>query len=62
MDNEYYKGAIGCGIICMFALFSFVVSFAVGCFFGPGFGLIVFSAFVVFSIAVLINAFYKVGK
>lgn len=56
------RGVFGCIAIVLFCVLSIVVSIAVGVFFGAGFGLIAFAAFVVFAIVCVMRAFVKVAK
>lgn len=61
-DRDIEQGAFGCAAIVLFAVLALVLSIAVGVFFGAGFGLIAFAAFVVFALVCVVRAFVKVGK
>jgi hypothetical protein len=61
-DRDIERGAFGCAAIALFAVLALVLSIAVGVFFGAGFGLIAFAAFVVFALVCVVRAFVKVGK
>lgn len=61
-DKEIEQVAYGCVAIVLFFILAFVVSIAVGVFFGAGFGLIAFAVFVVFALTFVMRAFLKVCK
>lgn len=49
MNDFTEKGAYGCLAIILFAVLAFVVSIAVGVFFGVGFGFLAYAVFVAFT-------------
>lgn len=62
MNDFTEKGAYGCLAIILFAVLAFVVSIAVGVFFGVGFGFLAYAVFVAFTIVCVMRAFSKAGK
>ena len=61
-DKDIEQSVCGCAAIVLFAALVLILSIAVGVFFGAGFGLIAFAAFIVFALVCVLRAFVKVGK
>ena len=56
------KGALGCAVIALYAVFSLAASIAGGVFFGVGFGLLAYALFVAFAAMCALRAFERVGR
>lgn len=60
MDSNDTKGMLGCLVLVLMSALALFVSIAVGIFFGAGFGLLTYAAFIAVATFFALAAFGKV--